>query len=165
MNKLVLFTAFLFSFVLISCGNDVNTVKNDKEQTNDESVNDESVNDETVNDNEVTDEVTDETADEVIDETTDETTDETADENPDTDNSGECTDISVTYDKAGLEDTATDISLEVYSNGWGTLLDTLTMETEGSIKLEVSEEDPYNGDTPSYFFYETADGFFTNTDY
>lgn len=164
MKNFVLFTALMFSFVLISCGNDVNTVKNDNEQTNDESVNDDSVNDDEAAD-EAADETTDEINDETIDEITDEVADETTDETTDTDDSGECTDISVKYDKTGLENVATDISLEVRSNGWGTLLDTLTMETEGSIKLEVSEEDPYDGTTPSYFIYETADGFFTNTDY
>ena len=86
------------------------------------------------------------------------------DETPDTDN-GNCFNLGTPYVKGDLADVATGISLEVRSNGWGTLLDTLTMDTEGTITLNVPEDNPYDGTTPSYFIYETADGFFTNVAY
>ncbi len=86
------------------------------------------------------------------------------DETPDTDTAN-CFNLGTTYVKGDLADVATGISLEVYSDGWGNLLDTLTMDTEGTITINVPEENPYDGQTPSYFIYETADGFFTNATY
>ncbi|HOW51011.1 MAG TPA: carboxypeptidase-like regulatory domain-containing protein [bacterium] len=83
------------------------------------------------------------------------------DETPDIDN-GNCFNLGTTYVKGDLPDVATGISLVVYSDGWGVRLDTLTMDTEGTITLNVPEENPYDGQTPHYFIYETADGFFTN---
>jgi len=82
-----------------------------------------------------------------------------------TDGQQNCINLATTYSKDGLNDVATNISLAVYSNGWGNLLDTLSLGTEGTITLSVPEETPYNGETPSYFIYETADGFFTNATY
>ncbi|HQK18195.1 MAG TPA: carboxypeptidase-like regulatory domain-containing protein, partial [Polyangiaceae bacterium] len=55
---------------------------------------------------------------------------------------------------------ATDITLKVYSNGWGELLDTLTLATEGSIVIDIDEQNPYS-DPPSYDIYATAKGYYT----
>lgn len=163
MRRFMFFAMIFAGFMLVSCGNEVNTVS-DNEGTNDESVNDDETSDE-IND-ETTDEISDETVDETVDEITDETVDESQDEQNDEDtDSGECKNLNVKYDSTGLELIAKDISLAVHSNGWGDLLETLTMETEGSKLLEVPEENPYDGGTPSYFVYETAEGFFTETDY
>lgn len=137
MKKLMFLTVLFAAFVFISCGNDVANTNGD---------------------NEVADEVTDDLSDEVLTES-DETTDDDSDEVQ------VLKELNIEPDTNELEQVATDISLEVYSNGWGDLLDTLTMGTEGNIKLEVAEENPYEGDTPSYFIYETADGFFTNIAY
>ncbi|HSA32356.1 MAG TPA: carboxypeptidase-like regulatory domain-containing protein [bacterium] len=132
------------------------------------------VTDNAVTDNVVTDDtVTDETmtdddickCDYDFGPDTDEITDDTEpDETPDIDN-GNCFNLGTTYNKGDLDDVATGISLAVRSNGWGTLLDTLTMDTEGTITLNVPEENPYYGETPSYFIYETANGFFTRYAY
>ena len=174
MKKILLISVIFLSFFLFSCGNDVTNGGNDSDEaetadTADEEATDEvtdEATDETTDEvqDEITDEISDEITDEVTDEVQDEITDEITDEESDDDNIG-CTDISVTYDTSGLETVAEDISLEVYSNGWGNLLETLTMETEGSKKIEVDEEYPYEGDTPSYFIYETAEGFFTEYTY
>jgi len=59
-----------------------------------------------------------------------------------------------------LPGVATDITLEVYSDGWGTLLDTLTLATEGSIVIDVKEPNPYS-DPPAYYIYAKAKGFYT----
>jgi len=159
MKKILFLMAVIAVFMFVSCGNDVTNTGSDKDQTNDESVTDNEVTDEAA------DEATDEISDEITDETADETTDEMTDEMTDDDTPQECTNLNVTYSSTGLEPVATDISLAVYSNGWGGLLDTLTMDTEGELKIEVPEENPYDGTTPSYFIYETADGYFTNAAY
>ena len=156
MKKFLVISIAYLSFFLFSCENDVTTGGNDSDttETADEA------NDKTT-DEEVSDEITDETTDEVADEISDEITDEVSDD----DTVAECKDICVEYDTSGLETVAENISLEVYSNGWGDLLDTIIMATEGSKKIEVDEENPYSGDTPSYFIYETAEGFFTEYTY
>jgi len=152
MRKILLISVVFISFFLLSCGNDVTNGSNDS--------------DEVATQDEATDkEVADEIADEANDEVTDETLDEISDETNDDDGVETIKDLNVKYDESGLTDIATDISLDVHSNGWGTLLDTLSMDTEGSVKLEVNEDDPYDGETPSYFIYETADGFFTDIAY
>lgn len=58
------------------------------------------------------------------------------------------------------EGVATDITLEVYSDGWGDLLETLQLDTEGSIVIDVVEEQPYS-DPPAYYIYAKAEGFYT----
>ncbi len=55
---------------------------------------------------------------------------------------------------------AQNITLRVYSDGWGTLLETKTVTTEGSVTIDVQETDPYS-DPPAYYVYATADGFYT----
>ena len=55
---------------------------------------------------------------------------------------------------------ATDILLSVYSNGYGTLLDTVRLETEGEIVIDVEEENPFS-DPPAYYIYATATGYYT----
>jgi len=136
MKKILFLMAVIAVFMFVSCGNDVTNTGSDKDQTNDESVTDNEVTDEAA------DEATDEISDEITDETADETTDEMTDEMTDDDTPQECTNLNVTYSSTGLEPVATDISLAVYSNGWGGLLDTLTMDTEGELKIEVPEENP-----------------------
>ncbi len=140
--------AIMATFLLWACGDETEhkpATDTDQVVVTDNAVTDDTVTDDTMTDDTVTDDtVTDDTV---------------TDEIPDTDGAG-CT-LGVPYSKNGLNDIATDLSLTVYSNGWGTLLANLTMGTEGTITLDVPEEDPYNGDTPSYFIYETAVGFFT----
>lgn len=58
------------------------------------------------------------------------------------------------------EGVATDITLAVYSDGWGTLLETLTVPTEGPVTISVEETEPYT-DPPQYYIYAMADGFYT----
>jgi len=58
------------------------------------------------------------------------------------------------------EGVATDITLAIYSDGWGTLLETLTVATEGPVTISVEETDPYT-DPPQYYIYASADGFYT----
>ncbi len=140
---------FLLIFIFISCDNDKAEPKTDIDEISDE----------------VADEINDETADEVADEINDEISDETNDEAADDDIVSECKDLSVEYSNENLDTDAKNIILSVYSNGWGNLLDTLTMQSEGNKVIEVDEENPYNGETPSYFIYETSEGFFTNYTY
>ena len=56
------------------------------------------------------------------------------------------------------------IVLEIYSNGWGTLLDTITMRQEGEITISVEEENPY-GDPPRYYIYASREGYSTELYY
>jgi len=58
------------------------------------------------------------------------------------------------------EGVAQDITLSVYSNGWGTLLGTIEVATEGPVLIDVQDPDPYGG-TPQYHIYATADGYYT----
>jgi hypothetical protein len=55
---------------------------------------------------------------------------------------------------------AEEILLKVYSDGWGTLLQTMTMAQEGKIIISVEEEFPYF-DPPRYFVYAFRDGYYT----
>lgn len=141
MKKLFFVMLLSLSFIFISCDNDTVESKADNDEINDE--------------------VNDEASDEVADETTDEVNDETAD----SDVIEQCRNLNVEYSSEGLDTVAKNISLSVYSNGWGNLLDTLTMATEGDKVIEVDEENPYDGETPSYFIYERAEGFFTYVQY
>lgn len=59
-----------------------------------------------------------------------------------------------------VDSVATDIMLTVYSNGWGTLLDTIIMATEGTIVIDIEEQNPYF-DPPQYYIYAVTDGFYT----
>ncbi len=61
---------------------------------------------------------------------------------------------------APLEAVAENITLTVYSDGWGTLLQTTMLATEGEIVIDVEETDPYS-DPPHYYIYADADGFYT----
>ena len=57
------------------------------------------------------------------------------------------------------------ILLKIYSDGWGDLLETATMEQEGQITILVYEEEPYpSGGTMSaawYYVYASGDGHYT----
>jgi hypothetical protein len=55
---------------------------------------------------------------------------------------------------------ATSIQLSIYSDGWGELLDSMEVETEGPVVIDVEETDPYS-DPPEYYIYAHADGFYT----
>lgn len=56
------------------------------------------------------------------------------------------------------------ITLLVYSNGWGTLLDTINLQAEGPVTIDIYEENPYS-DPPQYYIYALADGFYTELYY
>ena len=60
-----------------------------------------------------------------------------------------------------VEDVAVDITLTVYSDGCGTLLETIHLDSEGPVTINVPEADPYS-DPPAYYIYAHADGFYTN---
>ena len=62
------------------------------------------------------------------------------------------------------EGIATDITLEIYSDGWGMLLETLTLDTEGYAVIDVAEEEPY-WDPPRYYIYGRAEGFYSELYY
>lgn len=157
--KKFLLISVIFNFFLFSCGNDVTTGGNDSDEIEVADSIDKEITDE--DSNKTDDQTSDETQDEVTDEVQDEATDEVSDN----DNADECKNMDVELDWNNLDAVAENITLSIYSNGWGTLLDNLLMETEGSIKIEVDEENPYDGETPSYFIYETAEGFFTDIKY
>lgn len=58
------------------------------------------------------------------------------------------------------EGVATNITLSIYSDGWGNLLDATEIPTEGAVVIDVYEEQPYN-DPATYYVYAEADGFYT----
>lgn len=58
------------------------------------------------------------------------------------------------------EGVAQDITLSVYSNGWGDLLGTIEVDSEGPVEINVEDPEPY-GSTPQFYIYATADGFYT----
>ncbi|MFH2006789.1 MAG: hypothetical protein ABI333_09415 [bacterium] len=55
---------------------------------------------------------------------------------------------------------ATDITLEVYSDGWGTLVETISLDTEGAVVIEPYEEQPFS-EPPQYYVYARAAGYYT----
>jgi len=59
-----------------------------------------------------------------------------------------------------VEGVATNITLTIYSDGWGNELDATTIATEGSVVIDVFEESPYS-DPPAYYIYAEADGYYT----
>lgn len=56
------------------------------------------------------------------------------------------------------------ILLKIYSDGWGNLLETVTMEEEGPITILVYEENPYFY-PPEYYVYASRDGNYTEIYY
>jgi hypothetical protein len=58
------------------------------------------------------------------------------------------------------EAVATDITVEIYSDGWGNLLDTVHLDTEGSIVVDIPEKHPYHSPA-QYYLYAKAEGFYT----
>lgn len=138
MKKLLALFFVLVSIALfVSCGNEVNKADSDGDTSaqTDNAQTDNTQTDGIATDNAVTDSAAtdgianDEKADGIQADT----------ETPDAD--------SGSVEKEGP------VTLLVYSNGWGNLLDTLTMDNEGDIKIEVKEDNPYDGKTPSYFIY------------
>lgn len=61
---------------------------------------------------------------------------------------------------APLDAVAENITLTIYSDGWGTLLQTTMLATEGDVVIDVEETNPYF-DPPRYYIYADADGFYT----
>lgn len=59
-----------------------------------------------------------------------------------------------------VEGVAQGITLRIYSDGWGDLLETLSLATEGAATIDVAETEPYS-DPPAYYIYASAPGFFT----
>jgi len=59
-----------------------------------------------------------------------------------------------------VEGTAENITVEVYSDGWGDLLETFTLATEGPLTLDIYEEEPYSSPA-EYYAFARAPGFFT----
>lgn len=152
------------AFLLWACGEETEhkpATDTDQTAVTDDTTTDDTVTDDTVTDNIIPD---DTTVDNECTALPDDDPVEPVDEIPDIDN-GNCFNLGTTYVKGDLDDVATGISLAVHSNGWGTLLETIPMESEGTVTLQVPEENPYYGETPSYFIYETANGFFTKYAY
>lgn len=63
-----------------------------------------------------------------------------------------------------IDAVATNITLTVYSDGWGTILDTIEIETEGPVTIDIEEEGPYY-DPPQYYIYAASEGFYTELYY
>lgn len=61
---------------------------------------------------------------------------------------------------SAIDSVATNITLYVYSDGWGNILDTIEMNTEDTIRIDIYEENPYTNPA-HYFIYALADGFYT----
>ena len=61
---------------------------------------------------------------------------------------------------AAIDSVATNISLYVYSDGWGNILDIIEMATEDTIRIDIYEENPYSNPA-QYYIYAEADGFYT----
>lgn len=55
---------------------------------------------------------------------------------------------------------ATNILLSVYSDGWGTLLDTFTIESEGDVVIDIDEDSPYYN-PPRYYIYAETNNYYT----
>lgn len=58
------------------------------------------------------------------------------------------------------EGVATNITLEVHSNGWGIILDSLELAAEGDIVIDIPEDNPFT-DPPLYYIYATASNYYT----
>jgi len=72
-----------------------------------------------------------------------------------------CKSRSLHYDPVIPEDgVATDITLEVYSDGWGTLVETISLDSEGAVVIEPDEEQPFS-EPPQYYIYARAAGYYT----
>ena len=59
-----------------------------------------------------------------------------------------------------LPGVATQITLSIYSDGWGDLLETQSATTEGPVVIDVYEDQPYT-DPATYYVYAEASGFYT----
>jgi len=57
------------------------------------------------------------------------------------------------------------ILLEIYSDGWGELVETATIEEEGQVTILVYEEDPYNYPPAMYYVYASRNGYYTEIYY
>jgi len=57
------------------------------------------------------------------------------------------------------------ILLEIYSDGWGNLLETATIEEEGQVTILVYEEEPYSYPPAMYYVYASRDGYYTEIYY
>ncbi len=55
---------------------------------------------------------------------------------------------------------AINIELTIFSDGWGNELDATVIPTEGSVVIDVYEEEPYS-DPPAYYIYARADGYYS----
>lgn len=55
---------------------------------------------------------------------------------------------------------ATNIKLSVHSDGWGTLLDTFTVASEGAVVIDINEANPFS-DPPRYYVYAETDNYYT----
>jgi hypothetical protein len=56
---------------------------------------------------------------------------------------------------------AKDIKLYIYSNGWGNIIDSMELESEGEVVIDVYEENPYGGESPDYYIYARAVNYYT----
>jgi hypothetical protein len=55
---------------------------------------------------------------------------------------------------------AAPITLEIYSDGYGTLIETRTVDTEGPVVIDPVEEQPYS-EPAQYYVFARAEGFYT----
>ncbi len=60
-----------------------------------------------------------------------------------------------------VDGVAQDIKLYIYSNGWGNILDSMELESEGEVVIDVYEENPYGGESPDYYIYAQAGNYYT----
>lgn len=59
-----------------------------------------------------------------------------------------------------LDRVATDITLSIYSDGWGTLLETRRVARDGPVTIDIEEQNPYSN-PPRYYIYARAEDFYT----
>ncbi len=59
-----------------------------------------------------------------------------------------------------LPGAATDITLEIYSDGLGMLVETRTLPSEGAVIIDPAEDQPFS-EPPAYYVFARADGYFT----
>jgi len=78
---------------------------------------------------------------------------------------GGCTDLNSPGERPILlrpiRSKATDIKLYIYSNGLGNVIDSMQLDNEGDVIIDVDEEDPYIGGPSDYYIYALANGYYT----
>ncbi len=83
------------------------------------------------------------------------------DEDSASDADTELKEISVPYDKTGLDDVAKNITLSIYNAETGALIEEKILDTEGELKIDAKSAGDVNTNDLKYVIYAKAEGFFT----